>query len=351
MLLKILQTISLLAVLVVLFILKEAGFFHKINPHFDGSEIVIESAAGVEDIVTDLENADVYFSSHDRRNFETTGMLFKASVMDENLDLNPILPKELPFPFRPHGISLFKTEDGNKYLFVVNHEDDLNSIIRFRVFDDSLVFEKRFVHEQIKFPNDVQAIGLNSFYITNDHTIPNGLRRFLGDFLLEKSGNVVFFQDGDASVVSQNIAYPNGINISPDKKYLYVAATTENKLYVYSHTQDFGPRKILDQKYLWTAPDNIEIDKFGDLWIGCHPKLLKYLGHAKDISKNSPSEVIKVVYQPGTKHKFLQEEVYMNDGNPISGSSVASYFITDTSNTLLIGSVFEEKVVKLHRNL
>jgi arylesterase/paraoxonase len=223
--------------------------------------------------------------------------------------------------------------------------------LRFKIVNDSLVFEKRFIHDLIKFPNDVQAIGMDAFYVTNDHTIPIGVRRLLGDFLIEKSGNVVFYQDGQAAIVTQNIAYANGINVSPDKKYLYVAATTENKLYVYANTNDLSSRKLLDSKYLGTAPDNIEIDKFGDLWIGCHPKLLKYLAHAKNENKRSPSEIIKMVYQPETNHKFLQEEIYINDGNPISGSSVASYFITDSSNTLLVGSVFEEKVIKLHRNL
>lgn len=352
MLQKALVTIILLFAISIAYILKEAGVFHQIKPHFDGTETSIAGTIGAEDITTDLSTGIAYISAHNRRDFwKNEGMIFSCNLAARQTTLKPIISEELPFKFRPHGISLLSLNDSTKYLFVVNHEEDVNSIIRFRLNGNELIFEKRFIHDQIKYPNDVLAISPESFYITNDHTIPVGLRRTLGDFIIEKSGNVVFYKDGEAAQVTDGIAYANGINISPDNKILWVTSTTENKLFAYEHNQSFGPRKKIIDKYLYTAPDNIEVDKFGDLWIGCHPKLLKYLGHAKDANKHSPSEVIKISYQPDSKHKFLQEEVYMNDGSAISGSSVASYFITDSSNVILVGSVFDKSIAKLQRNL
>lgn len=345
---KIFQTSLLLLSIILLFILKEAGAFRNIQTLNEGKERVQNSAAGLEDITTDLGNGISYISSHDRRSFSKNGMIFQVNLLNPNLELLPLLQSKLPFPFRPHGISLYHHSDGEKYLFVVNHEDEINSILRFKVAPKQLIFEKRFVHDLIQYPNDVAAIGLNSFYVSNDHTIPNNIRRFIGDFVIEKSGNIVFFQNDEAAVVTRNMAYANGINLSPDQKYLYVAATTENKLFIYKHSDELSPRVLLAAKYLGTGPDNIEIDKNGDLWIACHPHLLKYLAHAKDKRRKSPSEVLKISYKPASTDKFSQETIYLNDGKSISGGSVASHFVNDSIDVLLLGSVFEEKLVEIN---
>lgn len=348
---KLIQTLLLLLAIVLLFILKEAGVFRQILPHHEGFETILNTHPGVEDITIDLETNEAYLSSHDRRSFSTEGMIFKAKLAEDEIIMTPILSSELTFPFRPHGISLFIENDSTKYLFVVNHENELNSILRFRIQNTGLIFEKRFIHDLIKYPNDVQATGVNSFYLTNDHTIPNNFRRLLGNFVLEKSGNVVFYKDGNAAVVTQNMAYANGINLSQDKQFLYVAATTENKLYAFAHSQELSMRKLIGKKHLGTSPDNIEIDEHGDLWIACHPQLLKYLAHAKNKNKKSPSEIIRISHRPNSKIKFLQKSIYLNDGTSISGSSVAAFFDTDSTNSILIGSVFEKKVVKIKTKL
>lgn len=347
---NILLTLLFLGGICIGYILKEAGVFRIISPHFTGNEYVKVAPPGIEDITADHNKGIAYMSSHDRRNFESEGSILYQNLTSDNSDPKEMVLVGLNFEFRPHGISLLQSENGS-YLFVVNHERDLNSILRFKVKKDSLIFEKRFIHDLIQFPNDVLAISSDAFYITNDHTIPRGLRRTLGDFMLEKSGNVVFYTKNAAKVVSQPIAYANGINISNDGVYLFVASTTENKLYVYKHNLSLEKREILDSKVLNSAPDNIEIDIFGNLWIAAHPQLLKYLGHANDENSKSPSQVLKVVYLPNEPYRFLQEEIYLNDGAALSGSSVASYFHTDSSNTILVGSVFESKTLQLHRAL
>jgi arylesterase/paraoxonase len=96
------------------------------------------------------------------------------------------------------------------------------------------------------------------------------------------------------------------------------------KIYVYDrdlNTGDLSPRRTIEAG---TGVDNIEIGQEGDLWIGCHPKLLTFVKYSKNPQTLSPSLVIKVVQKaPG---QYDVKEIYLNNGQPLSGSSVAAVF-------------------------
>ena len=82
---------------------------------------------------------------------------------------------------------------------------------------------------------------------------------------------------------------------------------------------------------------DIEIDTNGDVWIGAHPQLLKFIRHAADGSMLSPSQVLRV--RQGSQGSYVVEEIYLNDGRQLSGSSVAAVM----AGRLLIGAVFEPR--------
>jgi arylesterase/paraoxonase len=86
-----------------------------------------------------------------------------------------------------------------------------------------------------------------------------------------------------------------------------------------------------------TGVDNIEVDKDGGLWIGAHPKLLSFVTHLQDPTKLSPSQVLHITPRSGGRSDI--QEVYLNAGDEISGSSVAAVF----NGRMLIGTVFEPK--------
>jgi arylesterase/paraoxonase len=88
---------------------------------------------------------------------------------------------------------------------------------------------------------------------------------------------------------------------------------------------------------LGTGINNIEVDSAGGLWIGAHPQLFKFLQHAKDSSKLSPSQVQYLI--PLADGSYDIKEVYLNKGDGISASSVAAVY----DKRLLIGAVFEAK--------
>jgi len=350
-LLKLLAVLLILLALCVTYILQASGAFRKITPHFEGTLEILESPEGIEDLTIDSEQELVFLSSTDRRNSNVAGDIFVFNINEKEPIYVPLnISKQFP-EFRPHGISLLK-KYGKTYLFAISHESGENVVYRFEIKKDSLFSTKRFSHELFISPNDLVAIDSTMFYLTNDHGLPEGMERRIKDYLMDKNGYVLLYKDGKANRVSREIAYPNGINISKDGKYIFVASTTEAALFVYENLPNGKPLKLLDKINTSTGLDNIEIDKYGNLIVGAHPQLLKFVAHANKTENRSPSQILKFVYLPDTNYKFLQEELYLNNGDPISGSSVGAYYEhKDGTNDLFVGSVFEPKILRLHRDL
>jgi arylesterase / paraoxonase len=63
------------------------------------------------------------------------------------------------------------------------------------------------------------------------------------------------------------------------------------------------------------------------------------LRYSKDPQELPPSQVLKVIVQkPGS---FTVDEIYLNNGEPLSSSSVAAVF----GDSMLIGSVFDTRLL------
>ncbi len=116
--------------------------------------------------------------------------------------------------------------------------------------------------------------------------------------------------------------------------------TTGRELLTFSRNKETGELKLLDKLNIQSGLDNIHVDDEDNLWIASHPKMLKFIGHAKDSINKSPSQVFKLT--PSTNTNFLVEEVYLNEGEQLSGSSVAVQY----KNELLVGVVFDHKVLR-----
>ncbi len=322
--------------------LKTAGFFYEVIPTKNHYEEVIITPPGVEDITITGDLA--LFSSHDRRKQNSTGDIFRLNLNDnsytnltKNLNLNQ---------FRPHGISFLQMPNGERLLFVISHSDKKNEILKFAVVADTLQYLSKYNSTEFISPNDILAVGNNQFFITNDHSRKKDWIRTIGDYVKFPSGNVVYFDGERAKVVADKIPYANGINISKDKKYIFVASTTTNKLLVFRPELENKGLRLIETFKLSISPDNIEIDSTGNLLIGCHPHLLDFAAHSKDKNKKSPSAILKVNIKSESMN-FEESLIYQNNGTSLSGSSVAAPY----KNNIYLGSVFENKIIKIREKM
>jgi len=320
----------------------DAGEFKEIRPHFTGEVTTVAGVLSSEDITIYPPAAMAFISSDDRRaHWSGQGQSRPGAIF--GLDLNSANPQlvnltaDFPHQLNPHGIGLRATPDGDLSLLVVNHREEGHFVEIFDYREDKLVHRQSVSGALMHSPNDVIPVGPSAFYVTNDHGNATALGRMVEEYLQLARSYVLFYDGKSFRKVAEGLAYANGINISPDGRTVYVAATVGQKIYVYDrdlNTGDLMPRGTIKAG---TGVDNIEIDPKGDLWIGCHPKLLTFVKYSKDPQALSPSQVIKVAQtSPG---QYNVKEIYLDNGRPLSGSSVAAVF----KDKLLIGSVFDER--------
>jgi arylesterase/paraoxonase len=325
---------------------RHAGEFKTIKPRFSGQCEKISGAVGAEDITIHPQSGVAFISSNDRRALlageQTAGAIYAYDLKSETPALKN-LTQDFAEPFHPHGISLYLGENSEASLFVVNHRPDGEFIEIFDYQDSILVHRESIRGELMTSPNDVVAVGARRFYVTNDHGNVSALGRTVEEYLQLERSYVLYYDGSDFQKVAEDIAYANGINVSHDGETIYVAACVGLKINVYARDATSGALKFKKEFPLGTGVDNIELDAEGNLWAAAHPQLLTFTRHAKDASKLSPSEILKISFITNGDYKI--EQIYLNDGEEISGSSVGAVF----GKKLLIGSVFEKHFLVCER--
>ncbi len=298
----------------------------------------VPGLVGPEDLTIHRDGGIAFVSAIDRRDPEAVGGIWAYDLKPSSADAPLLreLTREFEGSLRPHGISLRRSPIDGDSLFVVNHPADGPDSIEIFDWDGRRLTHRQTVADPLLVsPNDVVAIDGERFYATNDHTSAPGLGRTLDDFLSRKRANVVYWDGSAMRVVADGIGYANGINMSKDRKVVWVAATTEGAIHIYDRDVDSGDLSLWHTEPFGTGVDNIELDLHGSLWIGAHPKLLSFMRHASDAGKLSPSEVLW--YDPDRRLDPYVRPVYLDLGEQLSGISVAAPF----GSRVLMGSVFE----------
>ncbi|KAM4601061.1 serum paraoxonase/arylesterase 2-like [Polymixia lowei] len=240
--------------------------------------------------------------------------------------------------FNPHGISVYIDESDNAiYLFVVNHPQHKSQVEIFQFVEEenSVVHLKTISHELLYSVNDIVAVGKESFYATNDRYFTHEYLRLVNFLLSQPWSNVVYYSPEEVKVVSEGYYFANGINISPDKRHIYVVDLLDHNVHVLEKKQD---NSLIPVKSVAVGSlcDNVEVDpESGDLWLGCHPNW-KILLNDPEGQDPPGSEVIQI--QNIHSEQPVVTQVYADDGSVIIGSSVAAPY----GGKLLIGTVFHK---------
>ena len=317
------------------------GTFRRIHSHFAGTCHLVRGPVGPEDITIHPRTGVAYISSTDRRAWGSPhtvpGAIYAYDLNAEHPAVVNLTP-HADSRFEPHGISLWAGADGRDALFVVNHpvidgQPAPNNVEIFDVTPDALIHRATLTDPALVMPNDIVAVGLDRFYVTNTHHYPPGRMQTIETYLQLSGAQVLFYGPGGFRPAITGLVLPNGINVSPDGKTLYVASTTGLEVRFYDRDPETETVRFRQAVPLHSGADNIELDERGNLWIGAHPKLLKIEAHGKDPSEPSPSQVLRVS-PDGTK----VDEIFLDDGTLISTSTVGAV----RGRRLLIGNVFDD---------
>ncbi len=332
-------TALVLVLLLIVFILRYAvvnsGMLDTIDVASNAECTPISIAPGTEDIVVDPESGTLYVSAYNRRAVDGKDGIY-AFNPDKSEQVR-LVSVDAPADFHPHGIS-FWSDGIHRQIFAVSHRTDGSEVVEiFSVTEDGgLAHKKTVKFAAMHSPNDVQAVAENAFYVTNDSgkkgsTIYKNL-----SYLGARLSSVAFYDGESGRSVADDLSYANGINMSADGRYVYVAESLPRSLRVYSRNPRTNELERIKDIALNSSPDNIDIDEEGLLWIGGHPNVFKYLAYKKDSTKLAPSHVLKVDAETGDI-----TDIYFDDGHAYRASAVALAY----GDKFYVGSVYEDHVL------
>jgi len=330
-----------------------------------------EALRGVEDIVIDRVAGVAYLSAYDRLTVEneiggtvartTQGGVYAlplAALRDGAPTRLIAAPLTRAFSaetdFHPHGIDLYVAPSGERSLFVINHRfihadgewSEASTVEIFDVRGRTLVHRMTVSHPFISTPNDLVANGSSSFFVTNDHGYGDGIERIVEDVFGRGLGSVVYVDLArppaqQVQTLLSGIAFANGIALSPDRRFLYVASSRDKMMLTYEVLRPTLPPRKTSLDF---GPDNLSWGHDGKLYIAGHPSLIRFGLYAKTSYwrwgvHSSPSEVIRL--DPTAPDPVATiEPVFEDDGKRLSGASVAAA----GDGFVLVGTVLADRI-------
>lgn len=327
---------------------------------------------GMEDIAIDAEHGVAYLSAYDRGRSRAaakaadpaaTGILrLSLDAIDRDPDgRTPLRVENLSrewegaATFRPHGISLFRDDEGGRTLFVVNHRDEAGGGAKaIEVFD---IDGERLVHRGaagtiedagLCSPNDIAALDHERFLVTLDRGGCSRWQRLAEDVLSLPRAGVAYYDGNTLKPVADGILFANGIvtgssDSDASAGKVFVAATREKAIRVYDAAALLSAtaplREPLMRLPLDSGPDNLSWGPDGRLIAAVHPDLFRLALFLKGLFGVSAAPSRLVALEPAGLDSE-PEILFEDDGLRLSAATVG--VVED--GRLLIGSVAGDRL-------
>ena len=352
------RSIRLLSILVVLALsvyavtmLPLTGWFEKLVPASPGQCVRLAGPIGAEDFAVDWQKRRAYVSSADRHGVEhgerPGGDIYLLDFSGTSPKLSPLKAWQ-DDGFFPHGLDFISDWDGTRRLFAINHGANGrdHTVEMFDAADDGTLRHVRTISSSsFTSPNDIAAMSAEQFYLTNDpFDVP--VSEKVMNYLGIATGTVVYYSDGVARPVVDNLRFANGIARSPDGQWLLVAESLGRSIAVFQRNPFTGQLVRRSEIAVPMAADNLIVQPDGTTVVAGHPRPLAFLSYAKTPQdRRAPSMVMRLdptqLPYPAPEHRNLPLP-YVNDGSQFSAASAG--FI-DHQGRLFVGSVYERGVL------
>jgi len=175
-----------------------------------------------------------------------------------------------------YSVGLLVESDGS----VLACEHGSRSLSRYSPLGELSVLVDQYKGKKLNSPNDLCKASNGAIFFTDP---PYGLTERYEDPEMELAfGGVFRWHKSELSVIDSTLTWPNGIALSPDEKYLYVANTETIKVNGEDQYQMFWMRYTLDEtgavinKTIFFSatdtslpgePDGMKVDQRGNLFL------------------------------------------------------------------------------------
>jgi hypothetical protein len=169
------------------------------------------------------------------------------------------------------NVKLYKPEESDKTLaFFINEDENGNTIEKFEYIPENkeIVWKSTLKHNLIKYASDFTLVNENDLYIINKYNTNNKWMQLIDNALVKSNSKIVSCdEDSICKVVAKSIKGAGGIEISRDKKIVFVSSSYSGTILTYerkeltnslrlSYTQnlDFIPGRLF---YLSKKNENV----------------------------------------------------------------------------------------------
>lgn len=302
----------------------------------------IATGMGPEDIVLDTISGSkarllVSCNDHRLRAEAPNGGIYAIDLDADSMVSYKLDRKGEPegLDFHPHGFDLIR-QQGKVYLYIVSHDHkkDKHYVYKYTVADKEINFVAAYENPLMHSPNTVVALQNGGFYASNDQGKKDNILSLL---FRAKTGSIVYCDEqGGWAHAALSLAYPNGLYISAQERYLYVSTTRQHQLFKFVIKSD-GNLVNQDKVTKLMGGDNIRLGLGKEILIPAHLQVMKFVGHFKNPEKLSPSVVYGVNMDTGEKRV-----VYSNKGEQISAASTAVVY----NGFIYISQVFQPFILR-----
>lgn len=333
--------------------------FAQIDNRFAGSCVTVKGVAAPRDIQIDPQTRRAFVSSFNDRMMKNERDSVRGAILSINID-DPLEASGwrdrtggMPAAFKPAGLYFYQ-DDAVRRLFVANRA--AQSVELYDVMaDGALVHLESFKERRLTHPNEVVAVGPRAFYVSNGPRYTNGglFSRWVF-FSRTVHGQILHFNGAAWRVAASNLKEPHGLAVEASGAVLYASETQGSALAVFARDVESGLLARVKTIGLPAAPENINIDLSGGLWVGAFPKPLAVLAQRLGAASRSPSQIFYYPTDTGDGKKgngdrakakkagvarVKPQLMYSSDGNAISAASAAARL----DDKLLIGSLVDNK--------
>ncbi|MEY3977009.1 MAG: hypothetical protein RLZZ33_2064 [Pseudomonadota bacterium] len=329
-------------------LMRFGGQFRELQPSPPTTCRSVALPGSAEDLQLDRSRGIAYLSVLDRRGLveglPVTGQLMQLDLNNTAAAVNAAT--SLPPNFRPHGMSLYRMGDGAQRLFVISHPPEAAHTIE--------VFEQRsnglfqpvetVLDALLVSPNAIVGVGPRQFYVANDKGAGGFLTRLRELVFREGFSTIVYFDGERMRVVARGLKNAVGMAMSPDGLTLYVAETFGRRIAIFDRNTSSGDLRLREHLDIDGAPDNLQVDPNGNLWIAAHPKLLDLVRHFADPAHPAPTRIIRYRNRPDAPRvddRVEIRDIFLDLGQAVSAGSVGTPF----EGQLLIGSITEPQLL------
>ena len=322
--------------------LRYGGAFRSVQSGFDGRCRAIALGGSSRHLQLDRRRGLAYLSLLDRDSL-AHGAAVDGTVMLLDLNLADPAPRAAmtfdPGNFRPQALSLLERASAPARLFAISQHPDGSHQVEIAeqgsgggFFPREAVRDPAFID-----PSAIAATGEREFYLANNRT-DSGAWAKLGETLFRSGSATLIHYDGArAHTVATGLAGIGGMATSPDASKLYVAETLAKALRIYRRSPANGALALDEIVELDSAPTGLDVDEDGVVWIAALPRLFR--SGERDAAGPAPTLVLR--FDPRKAGDARVTRVYLNDGDEISGGTVAARW----RDEFLIGALFDKKVL------